>query len=95
MNKQQVIKKLKSKSLSEADKIEIFNWYIKNESPQIIAMFDQLPGREFLLKEQQIQTCNTPQAKQMLEYSMIKIKEELGINNKSNMNLMKFLLGFR
>lgn len=94
MTKQEVIDKIQT-NLSEQDKIDIFNWYIKNESPEIIAMFEQTGNREFKLSEQHIDIAKSGQGKQMLEYSMIKIREELGIKRKSNLNLMKFLLGFR
>jgi uncharacterized membrane protein len=94
LNKQEVIAKIQT-NLSEQDKIDIFNWYIQNESPEIIAMFEQTGNREFKLSEQHIDIAKSGQGEQMLEYSMIKIREELGIKRKSNLNLMKFLLGFR
>ena len=94
MNKQEAIAKIQT-NLSEQDKIDIFNWYIQNESPEIIAMFEQTGNREFKLSGQHIDIAKSGQGKQMLEYSMIKIREELGIKRKSNLNLMKFLLGFR
>jgi hypothetical protein len=94
MNKEEVITKFKS-TLSFQDKVDIFNWYIKNEAPERYATFAQLPGREFKLSEQSIETCNSPVAKKMLEYSMIKIQEELGLINKSGLNLQMFLMGFK
>jgi hypothetical protein len=94
MTKSEVITKFKS-TLSFQDKIDIFNWYIHNVEGEIYATFVQLPGKEFRLSEQTIETCNSPVAKRMLEYSMIKIQEELGLINKSGLNLQMFLMGFR
>lgn len=94
MDKQQVITKFKS-TLSFQDKMDIFNWYLKNEAEERYAIFEQLPGKEFKLSEQTIETCNSPVAKRMLEYSMIKIQEKLGVINKSQLNLTMFLMGFK
>lgn len=94
MTKQEAITKFKS-TLSFQDKMDIFNWYLKNEAEERYAIFEQLPGKEFKLSEQTIETCNSPVAKRMLEYSMIKIQEELGVINKSQLNLTMFLMGFR
>lgn len=95
MNKEQFLSKLKESALTEQDKIDIFNWYIQNEAPERISEFEQLPGKEFKLSEQTVLTVHSPQGKQILEYSIIKIKEELGVTKKTNLGLMKFLLGFR
>lgn len=95
MNKEQFLSKLKESALTEQDKIDIFNWYIHNEAPERIAEFEQLPGREFKLSEQTVLTVHSPQGKQILEYSIIKIKEELGLTPKTTLNLITFLMGFR
>lgn len=94
MTKNEVITKFKS-TLSFQDKVDIFNWYLRNEATERYATYEQLPGKEFKLSEQTIETCNSPVAKRMLEYSMIKIQEELGVINKSVLNLQMFLMGFR
>ena len=95
MNKEQFLSKLKESALTEQDKIDIFNWYIHNEAPERISEFEQLPGREFKLSEQTVLTVYSPQGKHILEYSIIKIKEELGIKPKTTLNLITFLMGFR
>ena len=79
MNKDEVILKLKKNKLSKQDKIDIFNWYVKNEASERIASFQQAPGVELKLSEQEIITANTPNGDRLLGYSMIKIKEHLGI----------------
>ena len=79
MNKDEVILKLKKNKLSKQDKIDIFNWYVKNEASERIASFQQAPGVELKLSEQQITTANTPNGDRLLDYSIIKIKEHLGI----------------
>jgi len=94
MDKEQVIAKLKETNLTEQEKIDIFNWYIHNEAPERIAIFEQLPGREFKLSEQTIITANSVQAKQILMYSIIKIREELDVTKKTNLDLIKFMFGF-
>lgn len=94
MNKDEVLSKLKT-TLSFQDKIDIFNWYIKNEAEKRYAVFEQAPGVELKLSEQVVETCNKPIAKRMLEYSMIKIKEELGVTKKTQMNLTTYLRGFK
>jgi len=94
MDKKQVLEKLKENNLTEQDKIDILNWYLHNECPERIATFQHLPGVEFRLSEQTVSTVHSQQAKQMLMYSIIKIREELGLTNKTNMNLIKFMLGF-
>lgn len=94
MNKDEVLSKLKT-TLSFQDKIDIFNWYIKNEAEERYAVFEQAPGVELKLSEQVVETCNKPVAKRMLEYSMIKIKEELGVTKKIQMNLTMYLMGFK
>jgi hypothetical protein len=78
MTRPEVITKLKGK-LSKEDKIEIFNWYLKNEAAEIVASFQQAPGVELRLSQQKISTVNTPNGLRLLEYSIIKIKEHLGI----------------
>jgi len=94
MDKEQVIAKLKETNLTEQEKIDIFNWYIHNEAPERIAQFEQLPGKEFKLSEQTIITATSTQAKQILMYSIIKIREELDVTPKTNLNLIKFMFGF-
>jgi hypothetical protein len=94
MNKEEIVSKLKT-TLSFQDKIDIFNWYIKNEAEERYAVFEQAPGVELKLSEQVVETCNSPVAKRMLEYSMIKIKEELGVTKKTQMNLTMYLMGFK
>ena len=94
MTKDEVITKFKS-TLSFQDKVDIFNWYIKNEAGEMYATWEHMPGREFKLSNQTVETCNSPVAKKMLEYSMIKIQEELGLINKSQLNVQMYLMGFR
>lgn len=95
MNKEQIISKLKESTLTEQDKLDIFNWYIQNEAPEVIAVFEQIPGKEFKLSGQTALTVHSEQAKRILEYSIIKIKEELDLTPKTTTNLIMFLMGFR
>ena len=80
MNKEKAIKKLKEDKLELQDKIDIFNWYIKNEAEERICTFpQQLGNKEFKLSEQQIITANRPNSVKLLDYSINKIKEYLEI----------------
>lgn len=77
MTQEEIIKKLEESTITEQDKINIFNWYLKNKAPERIATFQRIPGREFRLSEQTIITAESTQAKKLLEHSIQQIKKEL------------------
>ena len=94
MNRKEVIELFKHE-LTQAQKIDIFNWYIKEEAEDMIVEFEQFPDKEFRLSEQKITHVKTPKGQLMLNYSMLKIKEHLGIINRTNIGLIDYLIRFK
>ena len=76
MDKKQVIDKLKENKLIHQDKIDIFNWYIKNEADGRIATFDTIPNKEFKLSDCKIETANDVQ---LINYSIFNIRKRLNL----------------
>lgn len=86
-------KLINNQNLSIQDKIDIFNWWLREKSSAIVVIFPEHPEISGIwLHKQQISTVKNPQ---ILEYSIMKIKEDLGLINKSRVDINEFLLGFR
>lgn len=65
MTKEEAIKKIQKSKLTEKDKISIFNWYLKQ--------------CDFPLNNLSILTAKSVKGKQLLDYSMRRIEEYLGL----------------
>ena len=89
MNKKEVISKLKG-TLTVEDKINIVNYWLKNDSPSMVCTFEGSPT-EHWLKDKQIKTAKDIR---MLEYAITKIKEFYGVSPKTNLSLMHVMMGF-
>ena len=94
MTEKEVIDKLIQAKLSIEDKLNIFNWWLKNKSPCVILSIEG-DSEEYLLSKQEVLKISNNKDLQLLEYSTIKIKEQLNVIPKSNLNLMMFLMGYR
>lgn len=93
MNESEVRSILSKKNLSTTEGIEVFNWYLINKSKAVSCIFPEHPE----LGETWLHNCkiNTVSNLNLLEYSIKKIKEELGIVPKSEIELHTWLMGFR